>query len=107
MAFEKAPSGLVYASLEGAFSKAIEAAVPDGVEVLFKDSFHTLEQSKASAAVDHAHSRVTPDTIAKLLFTSGSTGSPKAVINTQRMWCANQEMARTVLAFVQDEPPVM
>jgi len=99
--------GLVYASLEGAFGKAIEAAVPDGVEVVFKDSFHLLEQRKAGAAVDDAHSRVNGDSIAKFLFTSGSTGNPKAVINTQRMWCANQEMARTMLAFVQDEPPVM
>jgi len=99
--------GLVYASLEGAFAKAIEAAVPEGVEVVFRDTFHLLEEKKATAAVDQAHSRVTPDTIAKLLFTSGSTGNPKAVINTQRMWCANQEMARTMLAFVQDQPPVM
>ena len=99
--------GLVYASLEGAFSKAVEAAVPPGAEVLFRDTFHQLEEKKASAAVDQAHSRVTPDTIAKFLFTSGSTGSPKAVINTQRMWCANQVMARTELAFLQDEPPVM
>ena len=99
--------GLVYANLEGAFSRAIEAAVPDGVEVLSRDDFHLLDQGKAGAAVDQAHARVTPDTIAKLLFTSGSTGNPKAVINTQRMWCANQEMARTMLAFVQDEPPVM
>ena len=37
-----------------------------------------------------AHAAVGPDTIAKFLFTSGSTGVPKAVINTQRMWCANQ-----------------
>jgi feruloyl-CoA synthase len=99
--------GLVYASLEGAFSKAIEAAVPDEVEVLFKDSFHLLEQHKASAAVDDAHARVTPDTIAKFLFTSGSTGLPKAVINTQRMWCSNQEMIRTMLAYFQDEPPLI
>ena len=99
--------GLVYANLEGAFSRAIEAAVPDGIEVLSREDFHLLDQGKAGAAVDQAHARVTPDTIAKLLFTSGSTGNPKAVINTQRMWCANQEMARTMLAFVQDEPPVM
>jgi feruloyl-CoA synthase len=99
--------GLVYASMEGAFSRAIEAAVPADVEVLFKDSFFRLDEKKASAAVDDAHSRVTPDTIAKFLFTSGSTGMPKAVINTQRMWCSNQEMIRTMLAYFQDEPPVI
>jgi feruloyl-CoA synthase len=99
--------GLVYASLEGAFGRAIEAAVPPEVEVLFKDTFHILEEKKASAAVDVAHSHVRPDTIAKFLFTSGSTGMPKAVINTQRMWCSNQEMIRTMLAYFQDEPPVI
>src|SRR5258706_4424618 len=66
--------GLVYPSLEGAFSRAIDAAVPPGTEVLFKEDFHLLEENKASAAVDVAHSHVSPDTIAKFLFTSGSTG---------------------------------
>ena len=99
--------GLVYASLEGAFGRAIEAAVPDDVEPVYKDSFHRLEEKKAGQAVDDAHAKVGPDTIVKFLFTSGSTGTPKAVINTQRMWCANQVMARTELAFLQDEPPVM
>ncbi len=99
--------GLVYAALEGAFSKAIEASVPAGTEVLFKDDFHRLEEKKASAAVDDAHARVNGDTIAKILFTSGSTGMPKAVINTQRMWCSNQEMIRTMLAYFEDEPPVI
>src|SRR5262245_64744706 len=42
----------------------------------------------------------------KLLFTSGSTGAPKAVINTQRMWCSNQAMILSQLAFFADEPPV-
>ena len=60
-----------------------------------------------STAVDVAHCHVGPDTIAKFLFTSGSTGSPKAVINTQRMICSNQEMIRDCYAFVQDEPPVI
>ena len=99
--------GLVYASMEGAFGRAIDAAVPPGAEVVFKESFHLLEQKKAGAAVDEAHSRVTADTVVKFLFTSGSTGTPKAVINTQRMWCSNQQMIRTMLAYFQDEPPLI
>ena len=59
------------------------------------------------SAVETAAARVGPDTIAKFLFTSGSTGMPKAVINTQRMLCSNQAMIATMLAFLQDEPPVM
>jgi len=57
--------------------------------------------------VEAAHAKVSPDTIAKFLFTSGSTGHPKGVINTQRMLCANQSMLRSSLAFIADEPPVL
>ncbi|HEY3891818.1 MAG TPA: AMP-binding protein, partial [Bradyrhizobium sp.] len=53
-----------------------------------------------------AHDAIGPDTIAKFLLTSGSTGNPKAVINTQRMICANQIMLRETLAFLKNEPPV-
>ena len=69
-------------------------------------SFADLE-APPTAAVDDAHARVGPDTIAKMLFTSGSTGQPKGVINTQRMLCSNQEMIRSVLTFLADEPPVL
>ena len=57
--------------------------------------------------MDDANARVGPDTIAKILFTSGSTGRPKGVINTQRMLCANQEMIRSVMPFLTEEPPVL
>jgi feruloyl-CoA synthase len=99
--------GLVYASQAAPYANAIAAAVPRNTEVLLAGQLERLEQTPVTAAVDAAHAAVGPDTIAKFLFTSGSTGAPKAVINTQRMWCANQEMARTVLAFVQDEPPIL
>src|SRR5262249_54978764 len=70
-------------------------------------AFAQLTATMSDDAVDAAFARVPPDTIVKFLFTSGSTGSPKAVINTQRMWCANQAMIRTSLAYFQDEPPVI
>ena len=54
-----------------------------------------------------AASRVGRDTVAKYLFTSGSTGMPKAVINTHGMLCANAQMKRQVAPVLADEPPVM
>ncbi len=57
--------------------------------------------------VETAAARVDRDTVAKYLFTSGSTGVPKAVINTHGMLCANAQMKRQVAPVLADEPPVM
>jgi feruloyl-CoA synthase len=95
--------GLVYAATPQ-YARAIEAVVPPGVEVIV-GSLDPLDAAPEPA--DAAHARVTPDTIAKFLFTSGSTGMPKGVINTQRMWCANQAMIASALQYFADEPPVV
>jgi feruloyl-CoA synthase len=108
--------GLVYATDGKPFTRAIDAAVPIGIEIVTAanplgsrptTSFADLLMTEPTAAVDAAHAKVGPDTIAKFLFTSGSTGYPKGVINTQRMLCSNQAMARAGLKFVSDEPPVI
>ena len=64
-----------------------------------------LETDPAPAAA--ARARVGPETVLKYMFTSGSTGSPKAVINTNHMICANQAMIRDCYRFLVDEPPVV
>ena len=70
-------------------------------------AFADLAAAEAKSEVETAHARTSPDTIAKFLFTSGSTGMPKGVINTQRMLCSNQAMIAAHLPFLEDEPPVL
>jgi len=99
--------GLVYATDGARFARAVAAAVPASTDVLFGDQFGKLEKAAATSAVDSAHAAVGADTIAKFLLTSGSTGQPKAVINTQRMLCSNQQMLTQSLPSLRTEPPVL
>jgi len=108
--------GLVFAADGSAYAAAIGAAIPADVPVIVTANpvagrkgatFEQLLATEPGAAVEEAHDAVGPDTIVKFLFTSGSTSSPKAVIITQRMICANQAMVRDCYAFMQDEPPVV
>jgi feruloyl-CoA synthase len=108
--------GMVFADDGLPFARALYATVPDSIELVVTRNplgdrpttmFADLIGMEDEAGVAAAHAQVTPDSIAKFLFTSGSTGAPKAVINTHRMLCSNQAMLSAGFAFVADEPPVV
>ena len=108
--------GLVFASSGSAYGKAITATVPAETPVVLTEggidgrttmSFESLRQTVPTAAVEQAHAQIGPDTIAKFLFTSGSTKLPKGVINTQRMICSNQQMILQCFPHLAEEPPVL
>jgi len=103
--FDLLTPGLVFLNDAVPFQKALDAVMPRDAELV--TSYSTLATIQATDDVDRAHDLVTPDTIAKILFTSGSTGTPKGVENTQRMLTSNQEIVRSVLQWVDDEPPVI
>ena len=107
--------GLVFAS-DASYARAIEAAVDrDATVVLTRGrldgrdtvAFDELLATVPTTQVDAAHAAVGPDTIAKFLFTSGSTKLPKGVINTQRMLCANQQQILQCFPTLGEEPPVL
>ncbi|MDP2820128.1 MAG: feruloyl-CoA synthase [Polaromonas sp.] len=111
--------GLVFASDARRYGKAIAATVGADVEVAINSIAHNalpqrastrfdqLVSTQATAAVDAAMQATGPDTIVKFLFTSGSTKLPKAVINTQRMWCANQQQMRQSMPVLAEDPLVL
>jgi feruloyl-CoA synthase len=108
--------GLVFAPDAARYGKAIAAVVDAGVEVVLQTgaldgrdvaAFDTLLATVPTAQVDAATAATGADTIVKFLFTSGSTKLPKAVINTHRMWCANQQQMRQSMPVLTDGPPVL
>jgi feruloyl-CoA synthase len=105
--------GLLYVDNSEPFSKAIAEAMPSDIKVMaLENAVSGMNLADAIATevtqtVMDMEARVNADTVAKLLFTSGSTGMPKAVINTQRMMCANQVMIRETYEFLKNTPPVL
>ena len=107
--------GLVMAADAQRYGAAIEACVPKDADVVLVNGelnrshtrFSDLLQTNDTAAVDAAMQATGPDTVVKFLFTSGSTHLPKGVINTHRMWCANQQQMWQSMPVLGEAPPVL
>ena len=106
---------MVYAVDAARYAEALALPVFDGVEVVCSStgdrnditSFDTLLEGDAGVDVDAAYARVGPDTVGKILMTSGSTSAPKGVLTTHRMMCVNQAQLSYALPFLAERPPVL
>ena len=104
--------GAVFAEDAERFAGALDAvgAVPAIVSAGERpgaERFDELARTVPGPGVTAAFEALDPDSVAKILFTSGSTGAPKGVLNTHRMLSANQQMMRQVWPFLTSERPVI
>jgi feruloyl-CoA synthase len=93
--------GLVYAAEKDRFKVALEAVGATSVDV------QELLETNPGSTMEREFTKINSQTVAKILFTSGSTGIPKGVINTHGMLCANQQMLAQAWPFVEERPPVV
>ncbi len=107
--FDLVCPALIYVEDAAPFAGALESLDLDGVEVLdgCGTAFQDLLATTADARVETAFAGQGPDSVAKYLFTSGSTGLPKGVINTQGMLCSNMQQLQQIWPFLLEQPPVL
>lgn len=97
--------GILFVEDGAQYQRGLDAMVLEGRPVIYARNapvcetaapLHALLETTPTSAVDLAYDRLTPETVAKFMMTSGSTGEPKAVINTHGMIAANAKMIRSI-----------
>ncbi len=103
---------LIYASDAKQYAQALALNEVSDLEIVSSlncpssvTSFNELLKGDSSVHVENAHSQVGPDTVAKILMTSGSTSAPKGVLTTHKMMCANQAQIADALPFLRKRRP--
>nr|WP_240722495.1 feruloyl-CoA synthase [Poseidonocella sp. HB161398] len=113
---DKIRPAMAFVDDAGRYARALALPQLEGVEIVAARTegapckvtpLAELMAATPGAALEEAHARVGPSTVAKVLFTSGSSSDPKGVLTTQRMMCANQAQMSSVLPFLKDRPPAI
>jgi feruloyl-CoA synthase len=108
--------GALYVADGQRYGAAARGASPDGLQIISAGApvagratilLAELRKTEAGAAELAANAAVTGETIAKIMFTSGSSGAPKAVIQPHRMLAANRQQNAQAYPFMLAAPPVM
>jgi feruloyl-CoA synthase len=104
--------GAVYAEDGDAFAAAFDAIGDGATRIASRGGtadvgLDDLRRAQPGRDVEDAYAALRPESVAKLLFTSGSTGAPKGVVTTHGMLAANQQMIRQVWPFLAEERPVI
>ncbi len=115
-AIEMVRPKMAFTAHAGKFAKALGLDAMDGIEIIASDisgapgaatAFADLLKGDASVDLAAAHAAVGPDTLAKIMLTSGSTSKPKGVLTTHKMICVNQAQMSAAMPFLAERPPLI
>lgn len=111
---DKIKPAMAFVDDAGRYTAALKLPQLDGVDLVAAvtegaprqvTAFAELLKGDGGVDLEAAHAGVGPDTLAKVLFTSGSSSDPKGVLTTQRMLCANQAQIASALPLLKERPP--